>query len=364
MKVLVNSKNLQAELGAAISASDKKKIIPVLSQVRLSARPGEVEIACTNMEFSVRTTVSADVREPGQVCLPAQKLFEITRLLSGDVSVEAGIDRAIIKCGASRFKIAGMPAADFPEIPGFPEGARRTPAAWWEHGLRHVLFAVGDEKIQNAYSGVRLEWHGDWQRLVATDGHRLSLWETGQPTAEKHAVLVPQKPLKLLKRFVSELDEKDDVHVATDQNHIFLGVGQREIISRLMVGSFPGYESLLDLKPKARAAVSAEALGDACRRVAVFADQLGRGVRLEFSQGKIVLSVRPPSSDEEGVDEVDCAYEGEPMHVILRDEYLLEFLSLVEGDVEIGLLSGHDPVRLRPVESPWPCVYLVMPMRG
>jgi len=363
MKVLVNSKNLQAELGAAISASDKKKIIPVLSQVRLSARPGEVEIACTNMEFSVRTTVSADVREPGQVCLPAQKLFEITRLLSGDVSVEAGIDRAIIKCGASRFKIAGMPAEDFPEIPGFPEGARRTTAAWWEHGLRHVLFAVGDEKIPNAYSGVRLEWQGDWQRLVATNGHRLALCETGQPAAEKHAVLVPQKPLKLLRRLISDSSE-DDVYVAVDQTHIFFRLGRREIISRLMTESFPGYEFLLHQMPGARAVVSAEALGDACRRVAVLADPPCRGVRLEFSRGKIVLSTRQLSSDEEGVDEVDCVYEGEPMHVILRDEYLLEFLSLAEGDVEIGLLSGHDPVRLRPVELLWPCVYLVMPMRG
>lgn len=270
-------------------------------------------------------------------------------------------ERVMIRSGRSRFRLAGLPVENFPEIPAFPEGGAARAARQWALGLRRVIFATSEEETRYVMSGVQLEWWGGGIRLVATDGHRLALWETAEPASGRQTLLVPKKTMQLLVRLIE--DEEGEVEFAADRNHVYFRTVGRELVSRLLTGQFPNYELVIPKEVKARAVVSAEGFHEACRRVAILADERAPAVRLSFSPGALVLTARPTSGDEEAVEEMECSYEGEPMEVAFNAGYLLDFFRVVEGDVEIGLVDSQSPARLRALEDNGRYVYVVMPMR-
>jgi DNA polymerase-3 subunit beta len=325
-------------------------------------RDGRIRLTGTDLDVSLKSECSADVVEPGVVCLPARKLFEIVRSLPDEspVVIEGTEERVTLVCGRSRFRLAGLPAENFPEIPVFPtDGVQVFSASTWRNGIERVIFATTMEEMRYTLSGVQVEWWADGVRMVATDGHRLALWETGEPSAERRSCLVPKRAFVELKRMI----EESDVEFAADANHAYFRTEGRELVSRLLTGQFPNYEMVIPKEVGVRAVVGADVFREACRRVGILADERGRGVRLSFSSGKVVLTARSAEVDEEAQEEVECAYDGEPMEVMFNVEYLLDFFEVVDGEVEIGLKDGQSPTLFRPLSGDGRYLYVVMPMR-
>lgn len=361
MHVQLVKSGFQKELGLVQTVVERKHTIPILAYVRLEARDGRVQLTGTDLDVSMRLWCEAEVREEGVVCLPARKLFEIVRALPDEPIELSGTEqRVTLVCGRSRFRLAGLAAENFPDVPTFPESGRTLSAEQWSSGIERVIFATTIEEARYTLTGVQAEWWDAGIRLVATDGHRLALWESAPPPSERSACLIPKKMMQELGRLIEQAD-KQEVEFATDANHVYFRVAGRELVGRLLTGQFPNYELVIPKDSAARAVVSAEAFREACRRVAILADERSHGVRLQFSEGRVVLLARPSSGDEEAQEELLCYYEGEPMEVAFNVKYLQDFFDVVSGDVEIGLKDGQSPAQLRPLALRY--LYVVMPMR-
>jgi len=364
MRVQLVKSGFQKELGLVQTVVERRHTIPILAYVRLEAREGKLQLTGTDLDVSMRVECEADVVEGGTVCLPARKLFDIVRALPDEpIELEGTEERVTLVCGRSRFRLAGLAAENFPDVPAFPREGRTLSARAWSYGIERVIFATTTEEARYALSGVQAEWWEDGVRLVATDGHRLALWETAQPPSGRSACLIPKKTMQELNRLIEQADDEAVVEFATDANHVYFRVAGRELCGRLLTGQFPNYELVIPKESAHRAVVSAEAFREACRRVAILADERSRGVRLQFSEGRVVLVARPASEDEEAVEELLCFYEGEPMEVAFNVEYLEDFFGVVSGDVEIALKDGQSPARFRPLGEEGQYIYVLMPMR-
>ena len=176
MNFTITRQNLHSGLAAVSASIPSKTTLPVLSNILFEAREDGVWMSGTDLDVAVRVKIQADVKEAGSLTAPGKKLQEITRELPDQpVEVATHGDQIELRCGRSHFKLNGLPADEFPNLPeiAFEEGW--TIVGKNLHGLiHHTSFAVSTEESRPILNGVLWELREGEMRMVATNGHRLA----------------------------------------------------------------------------------------------------------------------------------------------------------------------------------------------
>ena len=145
MEILVRKDDLVKELSLVQGIVERKNSIPILSNVLAEAKGGELRIAATDLDVSLRCGCAAQVVTEGAITLGAKKLYEIARSLpESEVRLKVLPDSwASIECERVSFKMAGLPREDFPALPegkaskGSRDPGRGPARPDRAHGLRH-----------------------------------------------------------------------------------------------------------------------------------------------------------------------------------------------------------------------------------
>src|SRR5262249_62239673 len=107
-----------SRLGIISRAVSTRSTVQVLAGVRLTATGGELELAATDMELSLRTTLPASVASEGSVVVPGKLLSELARLLPpGEVTLEVQEGSLSVTSGAYASRLHTYAAEDFPRLP-------------------------------------------------------------------------------------------------------------------------------------------------------------------------------------------------------------------------------------------------------
>src|SRR5919199_5141487 len=127
MKLECLQENLAEGLTVVGRVVPTKSTLPVLSNVLLTTRDGELQLTANNLELSVAHRVPAAVTREGEITLPARLLSDYVALLDHGQKVELDLNQKTHKvhlaCGRYEANIAGIDAEDFPPIPAVSGGA-------------------------------------------------------------------------------------------------------------------------------------------------------------------------------------------------------------------------------------------------
>src|ERR671938_553111 len=127
MKVVCSRDELGAKLAVVARAVSTRTAVQILSGILLRAEGGELQLAATDMELSLRTSLEAQVEGEGAVVVPGRLLLELTRLLPAEeVSIEQRMDEGVIHVSSGSFesRLNTYTAEDFPRLPE-PGGLER-----------------------------------------------------------------------------------------------------------------------------------------------------------------------------------------------------------------------------------------------
>ena len=364
MEIRLRRSDLLSELVPMQGIVERKTTIPVLSHLLLSARGDRLHLAATDLDVSLTSWCEAEVVDPGGVAVQAKKLFEIVRAVVGDeVQLVLEEPRALsIRAGRSRFKIHGLSPDDFPTLPTVDDkGAIEIPFGDFRRMIGKVLFAVSAEESRFQLNGALLKLKKGGLELVATDGHRLALVESGLAGGDgEHSVLVPRKALQELQR----LEGDGNLGYRRGEHHLSFRLGRRELICRILEGSFPDYERVIAKDNDKKAVFDRKALADGVQRVALLTGERARAVRLQFGPDQLTISTSNPDLGE-AVEELACDYDGPEFRVGMNPDYLASFLSAVETEkVRLELKDENTQCVGYPMDGPdarYLCV--IMPMR-
>ena len=364
MEIRVTRSEFLGELAPMQGIVERKTTIPVLSHLLLTARVDKLHLAATDLDVSLTSWCEADVKRDGGIAVQAKKLMEIIRSLTGDeVLLVLEEPRVLtIRAGKSRFRIHGLSPDDFPTLPAVEDGRRvEVPFGDFRRMITKVLFAVSAEESRFQLNGALLKLKDGSLEMVATDGHRLALVEGGLEAAGgEDSVLVPRKALQELQRFEGE----GNLSYARGEHHLSFRLGRRELICRILEGTFPDYERVIAKDNDKKVLFNRRHLVDAVQRAALMTGDRARAVRLQFSPDQVVISA--VNSDlGEAVEEVACDYDGPEFRLGINPDYLREFLSAVETEkVRLELKDENTQCVGYPHEGPdtrYLCV--IMPMR-
>jgi len=370
MEITVAKSELLRELTATQGVVERKTTIPILSNYLFEAAGDKLSITATDLDLSLRTSCNAKVKKEGSCTIPARKLHDYVKLLpDADITIRLLENHWVsIRCGRSNTKMVGMAKANFPTLPVFPTaGAVKIPGEVLRSMIAKTGFAIANEESRYTLNGAQMILKPESITMVATDGHRLSHIERPGEKFEgisgEMKTLVPKKAMDELKSLLDST-EADFIDFAKDESTLFFRIGPRLLTSRQLTGQFPNYEAVLPKDNSKSILLHGEEFGQAISRVAQFADERSRAVRIKLENGELKLSASSTETGE-SEDSLETDYKGETLTIGFNAQYLLDFLKAVgSGDVKLELKDAQSAGQLRPADSEdYKYRYIVMPMR-
>jgi DNA polymerase-3 subunit beta len=366
MEILVRKADLVKELSLVQGIVERKNSIPILSNVLAEARSGELRIAATDLDVSLRCGCAAQVVADGAITLAAKKLYEIARSLpDSEVRLKVLPDSwASIECERVSFKMAGLPKEDFPALPeGKAAKGIEIPGEVLRDLIARTAFAITAEDARYYLAGALLVLDKDGAAMVATDGHRLSYAhrKAALKVTEAVRVLIPRKAIHEIARL---LETEDAATFQQVENHLVFVVGGRTLASKMIEGQFPAFEKVIALTGDKVVALERERLATAIRRVSLLSSERSRAVRLSLGPGKLDLAASSPDLGE-ARESLTADYQGATVEIGFNSQYLLDFLGVAGSEsVSLELKDQESQGMFRPSgEGATDYRYVVMPMR-
>lgn len=373
MKLVIQKGDLQRGLARIQAIVEKRNSMPILANVLLTADgkgdKGSLELAATDLEVGIRGAQPANVAKPGALTVSARKLYDIVRELPDEAIELSATPNAYleIKCGRSRFSLAGTDADEYPSLPEFaPERLVHLQAAVLSQMIERTMYAASVDETRYNLNGVYFEVDTEKEkiRMVATDGHRLALVERSvgaEASGLASGVIIPRKGLAELKRLVDE-EDADEIELGFEGNSGLVRKGNVTLVMRLIEGEFPNYHQVIPKDADQRLTLAAEPLLRGLRRVALLSAERSRAVKVDLSDGRLVMSSSNPDLGE-AQEEMDVDYAGDAISIGFNAKYLMESLAALNGkEIEIGLRDANSPAEIRPTDDA-DTLAVVMPMR-
>lgn len=370
MEITLGKLELLRELTATQGVVERKTTIPILSNYLFEASGDKLSLTATDLDLSLRTSCNAKVKKEGACTIPARKLYDYVKLLpDADISIKLLENHWVsIRCGRSNTKMVGMARSNFPSLPVFPtSGVITIPAQVLRSMIAKTGFAIANEESRYTLNGALMVLKPESITMVATDGHRLAHIERPGEKFEgvsgEMKTLIPKKCMDELKSLVDSTDV-ETIEFAKDESTLFFRIGPRLLTSRQLTGQFPNYEAVLPKDNNKLITIHGDEFSSAIQRVAQFADERSRAVRVRLEKGELRLSASSTETGE-SEDSIETNYNGEPLTIGFNAQYLLDFMKAVgSGDVNLELKDSQSAGQLRPGGSEdYKYRYIVMPMR-
>ncbi|HXC62557.1 MAG TPA: DNA polymerase III subunit beta, partial [Nitrospiria bacterium] len=330
MEFTVNKADLVRELNLSQGVVEKKTTIPILSNILLEAKGGRVFLTATDLELGIRCSCPAKVKKEGAGTVPAKRLLDYVRLLPDtDLTIKFLENHwASLICGRSRTKMAGMSRESFPELPQVPEATNRISTTMLSSMIAKTIFAISMEESRFTLNGALLVIRPEGVVMVSTDGHRLAYIENVAENGAENKpfqALVPKKAMSEILKLSQEAEADAKTVISGDDNHLFFQFGERLLITRKLTGNFPDYERVLPKDHHQVVTLQRDEIKSAVERVAQFADERSRAIRVQFGPGEVKVFT---SSVETGESEesVPATYAGPEIDIGFNAQYLLDFL--------------------------------------
>ena len=339
-----------------------KGSLPILQNVLMEADENRLVMTTTDLDISIRSSVECEIVESGATTLPVKLLFNsISKAAEGEIVVEVDDkERATITAGSAKFKLAGLPEADFPRLPKDEDAyAYEIPQATLREMFRKVSYAASQDDTRRTLKGVLMSFKDSKLTMVATDGRRLALVENEIefPKDVEKDIVLPSKAVQELQR---SLNGEEIASVMIQKTQVSFKLGNITVYSKLMDDVYPNYRQVIPKETVEKITIDRQLLLDALDRASVMTMDEAHSTKLIFSEGK--LTVTSAASDiGEAKDEVAIKYAGEPIEIIFNPSYVMYPLKAIDDDeITINLNNGHSPAVIK---CSIPFLYVLMPLR-
>lgn len=351
-------------LQAVIGVVERRQTMPILSNVLLVAKQGQLAVTATDLEVELVAEVGVDVQAGGEITVSGRKLLDICRALpeGADVAVSVSGEKLHVRSGRSKFALATLPAGEFPSVEDIKASQTITVS---QEVLARLIekthFSMAQQDVRYYLNGMLLETGGQHIRSVATDGHRLALCQAELDGAklEEQQVIVPRKGVLELQRLLSG---EGSVDVVLGANHVRIQLDGIRFTSKLIDGRFPEYERVIPRDSSNELRADGAVLRGGLQRTAILSNEKYRGIRLIIRDNAVVLQAHNPEQ-EEAEEELEVAYSGDDIEIGFNVNYLLDAIGAVDGEeVALSVVDSNSSCLIRAPETD-DCKFVVMPMR-
>jgi DNA polymerase-3 subunit beta len=361
LRITASKDDLVQALGVVSRAVSTRTSVQILSGILLEAREGELRLAATDMELSLRATLPAQLEGDGAIVLPGKTLVDIARLLPSDeVVIEHRPTESVvhITAGSASYTLHTYNPEDFPRLPELDAvstfSVDREPLL---ETIGRVARAASRDESRPVLTGILVQFAGGKIVMAATDSYRLAVKETPTETATELEAIVPARALQELARIATSGDE---VEVGVHENQVIFSTSGVWLTTRRIDGQFPNYRQLLPEAFEHELTLPRAELLDMVRRASVMI-QRATPLQMRFAEGEVTVIARTHEVGE-SKESMPAPFTGEPLEIGFNADFLRDGLESLEGDdVRVKLISPLRPAVIQGEGDDF--TYLVMPIR-
>jgi DNA polymerase-3 subunit beta len=354
MKFIVSSSALLKQLQQINGVINTNTVLPILEDFLFEIGKNTLTVVATDLETVMKIRMDIEAKESGRVCIPARILMDSLKNLP-DQPLTFNIDKNYgveITSDNGKYKVMGENPDNFPKEPASDEtnGFSISSTALLT-AINKTLFAVSNDDLRPAMTGVYFELDKKGMTFVATDAHRLVRYRRKDVNCPKSDnFIVPKKPLNLLKSALP--DNEDELTISYNSNHLFVNHGSTQMVCRLIDARFPDYKVVIPADNPYKMTVGRMDFQSALRRVSIFSNKSTNQVALNISGSELQLAAQDVDFSFEGNERMKCQYDGEDMQIAFNAKFLIEMLSGTPSDeVKMELSTATKAGILKPVEE-------------
>ncbi|MBW0160784.1 MAG: DNA polymerase III subunit beta [Sediminibacterium sp. Gen4] len=354
MKFIVSSSSLLKHLQQISGVINANTVLPILEDFLFEIQDKKLSVVATDLETVMRVQMDVESKANGKVCIPAKILMDSLKNIA-DQPLTFNIDKNFaveITSDNGKYKVMGENPDNFPKEPAADDttGFDMTSSGLLT-AINKTLFAVSNDDLRPAMTGVFFELSKDGVQFVATDAHRLVRYKRTDAHASKtDSFIVPKKPLNLLKNALPDND--DAITVSYNSNHLFVNHGSTQMICRLIDARFPDYKVVIPADNPYKLIVNKADFQNALRRVNVFSNKSTNQVALSITGSELQMAAQDIDFSFEGNERMSCQYDGEDLQIAFNAKFLIEMLSAADTeDVKMELSTPTKAGLIKPTEQ-------------
>ena len=340
-----------------------KTTMKILEGILINATESGITLIGSDMDISIKTKVEADVKEIGKVVIDSKIFGEIIRKLPDSLITIEVIenDTVQISCEKSVFNVVYMNGYEYPTLPEINNNDYiEIPQNVLKNMIKSTTFAIAQDETRPILQGVLFEIKDKNLNLVALDGYRLAIKSEYLETDMNIQIVIPGRNLNEVSRILEESD--DEVKITFTNNHILFNLGETQIISRLLEGSYVNYNSLLPQEHKITIEVEKQKLQSSIERASLMAKE-GNSYLIKLDVQEDYLIITSNSQLGKVKEELSITLQGESIEIAFNSKYLLDVLKNMDGDnVILEMTSSVTPCVITEKNSE-SSKYLVLPVR-
>lgn len=365
MKFIINREQLLTPLQQIVSVIEKRQTMPILSNVLISISNNQLILTGTDLEIQIVARLNIDAAVEGAITVPARKFLDICRLLpnGAEITFELQQDKVKIASGRSRFSLSSLPADNYPEFAeGELENSFVINTGKFKKALDKTLFCMANQDVRYYLNGLLLHISNSQLELVASDGHRLSIYEDTLEVATgfEARIILPRKGVLELNRLLDDADA--ELKIEFSSNNIRIFVKNLVFSAKLVDSKYPDFGKVFQQDFSNKIQIEKQVLKNALTRVAILSNEKFKGVTFDITNESLRLSTHNPEHDE-AEEELAIEYAGEPLSIAFNAQYLLDAVSNLDSDQAVLTIASNASSCF--IDEPEQCAYkfIVMPMR-
>lgn len=386
MRFSVEAAALKRALALIAPVMPRRAGVPILEHALLALEGDHLTVTVNDLDQAARISLGVTGEASGMATVNAMRLKSIADTAPEGAQISLALaegNRVEVKCGRSRFHMAGLDVKDFPEVKRVTGTAIEIEAAAMARYLAAAC-CTSTEETRHYLNGIFLHRKGKELCATATDGHKLAhiplpLPEGGEALTDGPdsggGFILPNIALRHLSAMIGERACRLTLSSNAVEARLEPNKETGELVYRtaLVDGQFPTYSRVIPERKNfdAEARVDIERFRAALKRCSVAlaaAEHDAKGVRrpreilaLEFSRDALRIEA-VGEIGETASEEMDIAWSGADMRCGFNWRYLDTIAETVGGKAMRFWPDAQGPARFEPEEEDGR-VFVVMPAR-
>jgi DNA polymerase III, beta subunit len=367
MKLEIQQEKLSKALNVVSRVATPKAGLPILNNILFRTDSSNLILSATNLEVAIIEYINVKIIKPGSVTVPAKLLTEfISNLPKGIITLEVKNNHLHISSDSYKSTINGIDSEEFPELPVINE---KTASSFkinidtFKESVLQTIITGSSDTTRPSLTGVYFNTFEKSLYLAATDGYRLSEKKLASDITNELFAIVPIISLQEVIRSISE--EMEEIEILFDENQVKFRLGDVEITSKIIDGSFPDYRQLIPKNTDVNVEINKDEFLRITKLAGLFARESGGSIILETDSKKETISIKSVASElGENSSDITTKVSGDGK-ITLNSRFLIDALnSISEKEISFGFSGKLAPVVIKNNKKENDYVHIIMPLKS
>lgn len=363
MLIKINQSDLIKSINIVIKAISTKTTLPILECIVIKAVENSIKLIANDMELGIETILSGEIIKEGSIALNSRLFSDIVRKLPNS-NVEISTDnnyKATIKCGKSVFTISGQSIEEFPVLPQIERIKSITLSQFsLKEMIRQTIFSISNNENMKVMTGELLEVNNNNLRIIALDGHRISIRKIAlEGEHENIKAVVPGKTLSEISKILSS-EIADEVTIYFSNKHIVFEFNNTTVNSRLIDGEFYNVDQMISSDYETKINLNRrELLENMDSALPFITDKEKKPVILNITENNINLSIKTTVGNMN--TDIELSKEGKDIVIGFNPVLVMDALKVIEDEnIDIFLFNPKAPCFIKNKEESY--LYIILPV--